>query len=394
MAQSLQALAPRSAAAADIEIEPVVSWRQRDEFVRLPWSIYRDDPCWVPPLVFERKDAIHPRKHPFYKHGFAGLFLARRAGRPVGRVMASDDPRYNDYHGSNLGCFGMFESEPDPLVAHALLDAAADWLRGRGRVAMRGPIDYSLNYECGLLVDGFDTPPRVMMNHQPRYYAGLFDSYGLAKVKDLFGWWFDGSEEPLTRWRLRAERMAQRSGVRVRPFRKRDMTAELLRCKHIYNQAWAKSFGFVPMTDAEFSYYGQLLSHIVPAEMLLIAEVHGEPVGFAMTLPDFNEILPPLDGRLTRWGLPVGAWKFWRSLKRIRTARVVTLGLLEPYRRRGIAELLILRTLDYGKHTMGFTGAELSWTLEDNDAINQMIQAVGGRRYKTYRLYEKTISAG
>ncbi len=393
MSQSLKTHGADIAATGEVVIEEVRSWRQRDVFVRLPWRIYRDDPHWAPPLIMERKDFINPRKHPFFKHGFAALFIARLEGQVVGRILVSDDPRYNDYHGANLGCFGMFESIDDKRVAHALLDAASGWLRARGRAAMRGPIDYSMNYECGLLIEGFDSPPRVMMNHNPAYYAELLESYGLRKVKDLLSWWFDDSEMMLDKWQARADRMAARGKVRVRTFRTRDMTAELLRCKNIYNQAWANSFGFVPMTDAEFSYYGKMLAHIAPPEMLLLAEVDGEPVGFAMTLPDFNEALKPLNGRLTRWGIPVGAWRFWRNLKRIRTARVVTLGLLEPYRRRGISELMILRTLDYGKNVLGFTGAELSWTLEDNHVINHTITAVGGRRYKTYRLYEKPIVA-
>ena len=277
-------------------------------------------------------------------------------------------------------------------MAHALFDAAGEWLVRRGRTGMMGPIDYSTNYDCGLLVDGFDTPPRVMMNHNPPYYAGLYASYGLAKAKDLYSWWFTAGTEKLAEWRRRAERIAARGGVVVRTFRRKDLTAEIMRCKSIYNQSWSKSFGFVPMTDAEFMNYGKSLKNIAVPELLCLAEVGGEPVGFSMTLPDFNEALKPLNGRLTRWGLPLGLWDFYRGLKRIRTARLVTLGILEPYRRRGIAELMILHTLDFGKNVMQYTGAELGWTLEDNALINSTIEAVGGVRYKTYRLFAKPLA--
>lgn len=382
---------PQAAVLPTIEVAEARTRHERDVFLRLPWLIYRDDPLWVPPLLIDRKEFLSPR-HPFYAHGAAALLVARRNGQPCGRVLVSDDSRYNEYHGSNLGCFGMFEAVNDPHVAHALLDAAAGWLLARGRTRMRGPVEYSMNYTCGLLVDGFDTPPRVMMNHNPPYYAALLESYGLAKVKDLYSWWFVDPDDMLSKWRRRAERIAERSGVVVRTFRLSQMNAELMHCKRIYNESWAKSFGFVPMTDAEFLHYGKSLKHIAVPEMLCLAEVNGQPVGFCMTLPDFNEAIKPLDdGRLTRWGLPIGLWKFWRGLQRIKTARLVTLGILEPYRRKGIAELLILRTLAHGKNVLKYTGAELGWTLEDNAPINHTIEAVGGKRYKTYRLYEKAL---
>jgi GNAT superfamily N-acetyltransferase len=169
------------------------------------------------------------------------------------------------------------------------------------------------------------------------------------------------------------------------------MNAELMRCKAVYNESFSKSYGFVPMTDAEFTHYGKSLKHIAVPEMLCLAESDGQPIAFCMTLPDFNEAMKPLNGRLTSWGLPLGLWKFMRGLKRIRSARLVAIGILEPYRNRGIAELLILKTLDYGKNVLHYSGAELGWTLEDNSPINHTISVVGGQRYKTFRLYEKAL---
>ena len=380
----------RRADGAGIEVRAVAGRHDRLQFVRLPWSIYRDDPQWVPPLEVERLEFIDPRKHPFYRHAAAALFLALRRGVPVGRILASDDPNFNAEHALNAGSFGMFESGDDQHVAHALLETAADWLRARGRTQIIGPIDYSTNYACGLLVEGFDTPPRVMMNHNPPYYARLLESWGLERAKDLWSWWFTDPHDMVSKWRRRTER-AVSHGIVVRPMDRRDMPAEIARCKLIYNTAWEKHWGFVPMTDAEFGYYAQFLSRWAIPGLLLMAEVAGQPVGFSIALPDFNEAVRPLNGRLTRWGLPIGLVRLLRNLKRIRTARLLSLGVLEPFRRRGVAELLILRTLDYGKNVQGYTCAELGWTLEDNQLINRAITAVGGHVYKRYRIYQKSI---
>lgn len=373
-----------------VEIRPVRTRRALDDFVRLPWSLYRDDPQWVPPLLREVKQFLDPG-HAFRRHGSAELLVAYRAGLPVGRILASDDPNFNAEHGTNLGSFGMFESIDDEHVATALLEAAADWLRARGRTAVRGPIDYSTNYNCGLLIEGFDTPPRVMMNHNPPYYADLFRQWGLAKAKDLYSWWFIDPYNMLDKWRTRAERIAGRGGVRVRSVERKDVTQEIVRCKQVYNQAWQRNWGFVRMTDAEFDHMARHLLPVIVPEMLLLAESEGQPVGFSLTLPDVNEAIRPLNGRLTRWGIPVGLWKLYRGLKRVRTARMVTLGVLDSHRRRGVAELLILRALEHGRKVLGYQGAELGWTLEDNELINRTIQAVGAQQYKTYRIFEKSI---
>ncbi len=183
-----------------VQIREVKSRKERDQFVRFPFSIYTGDANWSPPLLVEAKAFIDRKKHPFYKHGDATQFLAYRDGKVVGRILVSDDPNYNAEHLTNLGCFGMFECIDDQRVANALLNAAADWLRRRGRTEMMGPIDYSTNYPCGLLIDGFDTPQRVMMNHNPPYYAGLLENWGLWKAKDLYAWWFDDSNDMLNQW--------------------------------------------------------------------------------------------------------------------------------------------------------------------------------------------------
>ncbi len=374
-----------------LEVREVRTRRDVRQFVDVPWRIYSEDPQWVPPLRLDVKDFINPRKHPFYRHGRATQFVATRGGVPLGRILVSDDPSFNQQHASNLGCFGMFECIDDREMAHALLDRAAGWLRGLGRTSMLGPIDYSTNYPCGLLIEGFDTPPRVMMNHHRRYYQELLESWGLAKTKDLYAWWFVDPHDLLVQWKPRLARLAKRCRVTVRPFQLRDFDAELARCRDVYNGAMNDLWGFVKLTEPEFEHIGKQLKQLAIAEQVLLAEVDGKTVGFSITLPDINEAIRPLNGRLTKFGLPLGAARFLYRKRRIKTARMMVLDVLKEYRRRGVAEMLILHTLDYGKNVLGYTGAELGWTLEDNAAVNLTIESVGGRRYKTYRVYSKAL---
>jgi GNAT superfamily N-acetyltransferase len=386
-----QSLSPLPSPLSPLEVREVRSRRDLNRFVKLPWRIYAEDPHWVPPLLVDVKEFLNPRKHPFYQHGAATQFIAVRGSETVGRILVSDDPLYNEETGANVGCFGMFECVDDRPTAHALLDAAAGWLRARGRNTIRGPIDYSINYPCGLLVEGFDTPPRIMMNHNRRYYAGLLESWGLRKAQDLYAWWFVDPLDLTSKWKTRAERLARRGGITIRPFRTNDFAAEVARCEAVYNAAMKDLWGFVKLTDAEFQYLAKRLSQMALADQVLLAELNGQVVGVSITLPDVNEAIRPLGGRLTRFGLPVGLLRLMRRKRRIKTARMVVLDVLTEYRRRGIAELLILNTLDYGKNVIGYTGAELSWTQEDNQSVNHTIEAVGARRYKTYRLYEKDV---
>jgi GNAT superfamily N-acetyltransferase len=382
-------LAPADSSVA--VIHEVSGWRARNAFVRMPWPIYADDPQWVPPLLLERREFIHPRKQPFLQHGSAAMFLARRDGQNVGRILVSDDPHYNAEHSTNLGCFGMFESIDDVGVAHALLNAAADWLRARGRSEVMGPIDYSTNYSCGLLVDGFDTPPRVMMNHNPPYYAALLESWGLKKAKDLMAWWFVVDDHLIDKWGRIAKRVLERQSVKIRHFQKSDAKNEIRRCKEIYDGAWQRNWGFVRMTDAEFFHFAEGLLQLVPPELLLLAEVDGQAVGLSLTLPDFNEAVRSLDGMLFPWGLPTGLMKFKRNCRKIETGRVLIMGVLEQYRRRGITEAIIVNTIENVRKFGGYKHCELSWTLEDNVSVNRALESSGAKVYKTYRIYNKSL---
>jgi GNAT superfamily N-acetyltransferase len=377
-------------AVSQIEITHVASPAERDAFIKFPWRIYANDPAWVPPLLLERKEFLNQEKHPFFEHGAAALFLARSGGEIVGRIMASDDPNYNSLHQSNVGCFGLFESINDLEVAVALFRAAENWLRGKGRDEIMGPIDYSTNYVCGLLIEGFEHPPTLLTSHNPPYYAVLIESCGFAKVKDFYAWWFPDATAGAARLRRLAHKFAKRNLVSIRPGNTKNIRKESRRLRKIYNQAWEKNWGFVPFSESEIEYMTKELKPIVVPDWTLIAEVDGEPVGFILGVPDINVALQKIDGRLTRFGLPIGLIKLLYHKSRIKKARLIALGVIEEYRRAGVAEMLVLRVMEEGMIKRGFS-FELSMTLEDNHMINRFLEAIGATKYKTYRIYRRPI---
>jgi GNAT superfamily N-acetyltransferase len=375
-----------------IEISKVSSRAERVAFIKFAWRIYQNDRAWVPPLIIERKAFLDRKRHPFYKHGDAALFLARQNGEIVGRIMASDDPNYNALHQSNVGCFGLFECIDNREVAAVLFDAAAHWLRARGRTEIMGPIDYSTNYVCGLLIDGFEHPPTLLTSHNPPYYAGLIESCGFAKAKDWYAWWFSEFPQAAERLRKIASARAGKQCVTIRLINLKKFGEESRRIRSVYNQAWEKNWGFVPFTEAETEYLIKEMKPLIIPEGILIAEVGGEPIGFVISVPDINVALRRIDGRLTRFGFPIGLIKLLYHRPKIRTARFVALGVIEKYRRAGIAEMLVLQVMDEA-FKRGFTG-ELSMTLENNVMINRFIEALGASRYKTYRIYSRSLKNG
>jgi GNAT superfamily N-acetyltransferase len=374
---------------SQIEVSPVNTRKERDAFIRFPWRIYRNDPAWVPPLILERKAFLDRKRHPFYQHGDATLFLAWQKREIVGRIMASDDPNYNSLHQTSVGCFGLFECIDNREVASALFEAASNWLRARGLNEIMGPIDYSTNYVCGLLIDGFEHPPTILTSHNPPYYPPLIESCGFTKAKDWYAWWFSEFPEAAERLRKVAVARAGRHGVTIRPVNLRKIEDESRRLRTVYNQAWEKNWGFVPFTQDEFDYMAREMKPLIAPEAALLAEIGDEPVAFVIAVPDINVALRHINGRLTRFGFPIGLIKLLYYKTKIRTARLVALGVVEKYRRAGIAETLVLRVMDEAVKR-GFTG-ELSMTLEDNFMVNRFIEAVGAARYKTYRIYSRPL---
>ena len=373
-----------------LSVVEVRSRTEGDQFIKFPWRIYRNDPAWVPPLIIERKAFLDRKRHSFYQHGNAALFLAKRNGEIVGRIMASDDPSYNALHQSNVGCFGLFESTDDVDVAAALLERAAEWLRRRGRSEIMGPIDYSTNYVCGLLIDGFQHPPTVLTAHNPPYYARLIEACGFEKVKDWYAWWFNPDNAPVSRLRRLVDARARKTSVKIRPIDLRRLADESQRLAAVFNEAWKNNWGFVPFTQAEAKNMATEMRPIIDPRMTLIAEIDNAPVAFVICVPDINVALHRINGRLTRFGLPIGLIKLLYHRRKIRTVRFVALGVLEKYRRAGIAEMLVLQVMEEGA-SRGFKG-ELSMTLEDNVMINRFVEAIGAQRYKTYRIFKRTLT--
>ncbi len=371
-------------------VSPVRTRQDLNEFVQLPKRLYAGNRHWVAPLDMQVRQFLN-RSHPFYRHGEAEAFLARRDGRVVGRILVSDDSRYNKAHGSNVGCFGMIETNNDVRTVGKLIDSASRWLQERGRSELLGPIDYSTNYPTGLLVDGFDTPPSVMMNHQPEYYQYLLEACGLRKAKDLYAWWFDSENRMDEGWQQRVARLTSRYNVQVRSISFKNFKTEIARCKAIYNESFESNWGFVKMTDDEFDHLAREIRQLASPDLIQIAEVEGQPVGLSLSLPNLNEAVQPLGGRLTTAGIPIGLVRLLYRMRQVKTGRLAVLGVLPGYRRRGVAEALIQQTFKNGFGKLGYSGAELGWTLEDNVLVNRMIERVGGRKYKTYRIYRKQL---
>jgi GNAT superfamily N-acetyltransferase len=369
-----------------IEVSEVRSGQERDAFIKFPWRIYKSDTAWVPPLIIERKAFLDRKRHPFYEHGDAALFLARRGDEIVGRIMASDDPNYNSLHQTNVGCFGLFESIDDVDVAAALFDAAATWVRARGRSELMGPIDYSTNYVCGLLIDGFAHPPAVLTAYNPQYYPRLCEQCGFVKEKDWYAWWFSEVERPTARLRKIVNARAAKHGIKIRPIDPKNLPTESQRIRTVFNQAWQNNWGFVPFTQAEAEYMAKEMRFLIVRRATLIAESDGLPIGFVITVPDIHIALRRMNGRLTWFGLPVGLLKLIYYRFTLRTARMVALGVIEQYRRAGVAEALVLRQFE-----AGFNTGECSMTLEDNVMVNRFIEAVGAKRYKTCLIYAKSV---
>jgi GNAT superfamily N-acetyltransferase len=372
-----------------MRVREVTGARDLRRFIQVAWRINRRDPQWVPPLLMAVKSVLNRRKHPFHAHADVVYFLAERDGEAVGRIAAIVNRRHNEFHEDRLGFFGLFECADDPEAARALLDAAAGWLRSRGMERVRGPVNLSTNDEHsspGVLVEGFDTAPMVMMSHTPPYYAGLIEAAGFAKGMDLLAYWLDDPTPP-ERLVRGVERLAQRAGVTVRPLDMKRFRQEVDAIKSVYNAAWARNWGFVPMTEAEFDYMAKDLKPIVDPDLCLLAEAEGEPVGFSLALPDFNRALRTLPrGRL----FPFGFLRVLREKRRIRRLRVITLGFKPGFQHSGLGALLYLRTWQAGA-AKGYQGAEASWILESNLDMRRPLENMGALPYKRYRIFEREL---
>jgi GNAT superfamily N-acetyltransferase len=372
-----------------VTVRPVSSGRALKQFIDLPYRLHRRDPVWVPPLRRDVKLLLSREKNPFFQHAEAEYFLAERDGEVVGRIAAISNRLHNDTHDDKIGFFGFFESIDDQAVADQLLARAAQWCRAKGHDVIRGPASFSVNDECGLLVEGFEYPPTIMTPHNPPYYARLIENAGFTGVKDLL-MYHGGSMEafvPVPERLTRAvDIMMKRAGITFRPLNTKDFQAEVDRVKVLYNACWEKNWGFVPMTDAEIDHLAVQFKPVVVPDQVVFAEKDGKQIGFALALPDFNVVFRKhRSGRM----LPAALDLLW-NLKRekIRRARVLLLGVLPEYRGKGIDSALYhwiwTKSGDHGMYW-----AEGGWVLEDNAAIRLGLEKMTFVKYKTYRLYDR-----
>lgn len=357
--------------------------RARGQFLDLPYRLYRHDPHWVPPLRIAQKEILNSGKHPFYANAEITCFLAARRGNPVGRIAAILNRRYNEFHNERAGFFGFFECEDDPEAAASLLSAARSWLRARGAEVIRGPVNPSTNYEVGVLVDGYASSPLIMMTYNPPYYAALLEGCGLKKAKDLQAYYCKTDEAISDRMERVAERAARLKGMTIRPVNMKIFWEEVERIWSVYNSAWERNWGFVPMTRDEFFAMAKEMKTILVPELCLIGEVGGQIAGFALALPDINQALKHAGGRL----FPFGLLKILYYQRFINQVRVLALGVLEEYRSTGVAAGFYAALIRSSRR-LGYRGGELSWVLEDNVLMKRSLEVLGATRYKTYRIYE------
>lgn len=368
-----------------LEVAPVERGRDLRAFIAFPYRLFRGDARWVPPLRRDVRTRLTPGKSPFFEHASAQHFLARRDGRVVGRISAVENRLHNECHDDRVGFFGFFDCEDDQEAANALFEAAAAWLRPRQLTVMRGPASLSLNDEAGLLVDGFETPPVVMMPHNPPYYERLVEGAGFTPVKDLLA--YQGSGMSLPERLVRATRLlARRYDITVRPLDLKRFAAEVDLVKKLYNDAWEQNWGFVPMTDAEIDHLAKEFRPVVVPDLVLFAERDGQPIGFALALPDLNVALKANpSGRL----FP-GIVKMLWAMRKIDRIRVLLLGTTPEWRGRGVDALLYAEVWKRG-NAKGYYWAEAGWVLEDNAAMKNGLLRMGFEVYKTYRLYDRPL---
>lgn len=376
-----------------IEVKPVKTKKDLMTFIKLPFKLYENDPYWVPPLIVEEKKNFNPEKNPFYEHSDVQLFVAYKDGKPVGRITAHIDHNYNEFHDEKTGQFGFFETINDYAVSKALFDTASRWLKERGMEQILGPLSFSTNSVAGLLIEGFDSPPVVMMPYNPPFYAEHIEKYGFRKAKDLLAYIITVDEKFISftdrlkrRLKPLAER-AMRDGFTIRNVNFKKVDEEIPKLRDIYNNAWEKNWGFVPMTDKEFEHLALTLKQIAIPELTKIVEYKGDPAAFGLLIPDINQILKKVNGKL----FPFGFLKLYFGFNKIDGLRLIALGIKKGYRKRGADSLMYYRFLEDGLKIRKWRYCEVSWLLEDNYLIIRATEFMGGKKYKTYRLYVKSL---
>jgi GNAT superfamily N-acetyltransferase len=366
-----------------ISVRPVLSKSDEKKFIRFQWVPYKGNPAWVPPLLMDRRKLIDRKNNPFYHHAAMELFLAERDGGIVGRIGAIVNDNHIKEHGENIGFFGFFECVNDQAVANALFDAAKAWLKTRGVEAIRGPASPSVNDEYGLLIEGFDVPPAILMTYNPPYYQTLVEQYGFTKAQDLFAYYLHKDKVFSKRFERIADIAKRRDGLKIRELNMSRFDEEVKIIRELYSRGWSKNWGEVPMTEEEFNYVAKDLKAIVNPKLVIIAESKGKPVGFGMTLPDLNQIF--IRNR-HGWLLPAIVRMILQK-KKIDRVRIVILGVLPEYANTGIGAVLFYET---GKRSVanGYPHGEASWVNEGNIMMNRGAELMSATVEKRYRVYQ------
>lgn len=377
----------------DLSVVPVDDRRDLEQFIRFPWTIYADDPHWVPPLLFERRAHLNRKSNPYFSHAEAKFWLACRDGVPVGRISAQVDQLSLARHKDATGHFGFLEARDDPEIFSALLGVAEAWLKERGMARARGPFSLSINDEAGVLVEGFDTPPQLMMGHAPPYYAAQLEAQGYAKAQDLIAYHFDMRNNPVPPIARRLiDRLRSDPDYSIRPLRWRHFSKELKTIVDIFNDAWSDNWGFVPFTESEIAHLGENLLPVIRKKMVCIIEYQGEPVAFGVALINLNEVVRDLNGRVWPTGWAKLAWRLLGN--RFTSTRLPLMGVRKVFRNSPVGAALaytVIEELYRGHQSHGLATSELSWILEENIPIRKIIESCQGEPYKTYRVYEKDL---
>lgn len=372
---------------SEIKIKVVQTKKEIDTFIKFAWKIYKDYPHWVPPLIYDKKKILDRKKNPFFKHSAMEIYLAERDGEYVGRIAAIKNDLHNKYHNDKVGFFGFFECIDDQNVANKLFDTAKAWLLKQGCDAMRGPANPSSNDEYAMLLEGFDDDPRLLMTYNPKYYLSLCDNYGFQKAKDLYAYKLE-NEKVVGSDKLRrvAEIAQKRSGIKVYQMNMKEFNKDLDKVKFVYNKAWAPNWGFVPFTEEEIDAMAKDLKPLVEPSLVLFGEIDNKLVGFALVMLDYNQIFKSMNGKL----LPFGFLKLFTQKKKITWSRILTLGIVPEYQKRGLDAVFYWEIVNRAA-ALGILLGEASWILEDNEMMNRGAQVMNGEIYKKYRVYQIAI---
>jgi hypothetical protein len=373
---------------AGIEIIVAEGGSELKDFIDLPWRIYAGYPNWVPPLKKEVRRLLDPHKHPFWEFSECILFLARRGPETVGRIAGIIDRHYNEFHNEKMGSWGFFECADYLEAAAALLASVEMWASRKGMTFMRGPLNPSTNYEVGLLIEGFNYPPALMMAYNPPYYPRLVETCGYTKEKDLLAFLIDGDYQPPDWMDRLAERIARKKGIHIRPARPKDADSEFALIREIYNGAWSDNWGFVPLSDHEMRDIQKNVMQFVDPDMVFFIDYEDEPAAFCVIFPDMNPLLKRLNGRIGLTGL----LKYLLYRREINGLRLLMFGIKEKFRQLGLPMLALHHVYKLAREKEKYRYLELGWTLEDNESINSLAEEVGARRYKKYRIFKKPLS--